>query len=77
MTKRFLLCWALGAACLVPLAARSGVTPESVLQGIGMGLVAAAVGACFLFAGKNRPDAGLHRAVGAVAAICALLWLGS
>lgn len=68
-TTRFLTLWLLGAALLVPL--------HGLMPGIGSGLIAAAVGAAFLYAQRARQDRGLRAALVAVAVFSALLWIGS
>lgn len=73
MTTRLFYLWALGTALLVPLAM---LTNGPALQGAGMGLVAAAVGAVFLYARKDKPDA-MRRALIAVVVVAGLLWFGT
>jgi hypothetical protein len=72
MTTKVFWLWALATALLIPLTmAQHG----PLLQSAGMGVIGAAVGAAFLYAGRARPYP-MRRAALAVIVFCALLWLG-
>lgn len=77
MKQQVLRLWALATVLLVPLPmVEHGASGEAALQGVGMGILAAAVGAVFLYAGQSKPDRGVRRATIAVAVVCGLLWFG-